>query len=411
MSLDEKQVALSRRRFLGGAAAVAFASALPGSMAPLLAETERSGYAYVGTYTGATGNLGNGEGIYLFRHDRESGALSDPQLVAQTPSPSLIAFHPSKRYLYVVNEIDNFQGKNGSVTAFAIDPSTRHLRSLNTVSSEGGGPAYLSVDAGGRFVFVANYGGGSIAVFPIEADGDLGPACDVHRDQGSIGGQHAADAPVGSFAISGHDGPHAHMILPDPGNRFVLATDLGQDRIYSYRFDALSGKLVPNEAAPFATLPSGDGPRHFAFHPNRRWLYSIQEESSTVVFFTYDGQTGVLKAQQTVSCLPPGFAGTSFASEILVSRDGKFVYAANRLHDAISVLSIGSDGKLTWRSECSTLGDYPSQMQFDPAGNFLYACNRKSDCITTFRVDRMDGSLRPTGRYTGIGSPGSIEFL
>jgi 6-phosphogluconolactonase (cycloisomerase 2 family) len=142
----------------------------------------------------------------------------------------------------------------------------------------------MSLDATGKFAFVANYLGGSIAVLPILAGGKLGSAVDTHRDTDSLGSRHASDAPGGSFAISGHDSPHAHMIAPDPYNKFVLATDLGQDRIYVYRFDSASGRITPLEDSPFVSLPSGDGPRHFAFHPNGRWLYSLQEESSTIAF-------------------------------------------------------------------------------------------------------------------------------
>src|SRR6185312_4572417 len=171
-------------------------------------------------------------------------------------------------------------GGNGSVSAFAIDGATGALKVLNTVSSKGAIPAHCSVDAAGKFVFVANYGGGSIAVLPIRTDGSLAAAADFHRDLGSVGSTHATDAPPGSLAISGHDAPHAHMIAADPQNRFVVATDLGQDRIYTYRFDRETGKLTAPSNAPFTSVPTGDGPRHFAFHPNGHWFYSIQEEAS-----------------------------------------------------------------------------------------------------------------------------------
>lgn len=251
-------------------------------------------------------------------------------------------------------------------------------------------------------------GGGSIAVLPILQDGSLGVAVDFHRDNGSVGAAQATDAPPGSFAVSGHDAPHAHMIAPDPLNRFVLATDLGQDRIYSYSFDADSGKLTPVNVA---SLPTGDGPRHFAFHPNGHWLYAIQEEASTIRFFHYDAATGSLSAQQTVSALPAGFAGSSFASELLVSPNVRFLYAANRLHDSITVFAIDAHGKLKQVGEVSTLGDYPVQCRIDPSGRFLYACNRRSDNITSFSIDSMTGLLTFTGRYTSAASAASITFL
>ena len=175
------------------------------------------------------------------------------------------------------------------------------------------------------------------------------------------------NAPVGSFALSGHDAPHAHMILPAPSNNFVLSTDLGQDRIYIYQFNSETGKLSA-AATPFVTLPTGDGPRHFAFHPTANFLYSIQEESSTVTVFRWNPTTGALTPQQTLSALPAGFAGSSFASEILIAPSGRFLYAANRLHDSIAVFSIAADGAFKHIAQTSTLGDYPSQCRIDPAG-------------------------------------------
>jgi 6-phosphogluconolactonase len=216
--------------------------------------------------------------------------------------------------------------------------------------------------------------------------------------------------PRDSFAISGHNGPHAHMILASPDNRYVLYTDLGQDRIYISAFDKATGTLSPNVNAAYASLPPGDGPRHFAFHPNGQWLYSIQEEGSTLVFFRYDAATGVLTSQQTLPTLPTGFHGTNFTSEVLVSSDGRFLYAANRLHDTIAIFAIAGDGRLTPLEEIATLGDYPASFNIDPSGNFLYACNLRSDSITCFRIDRKTGLLGFTGSYTGVGSPASIVF-
>jgi 6-phosphogluconolactonase len=248
-------------------------------------------------------------------------------------------------------------------------------------------------------------------VLPIMADGSLGPAVNVHRDSGNLGSPQATTAAPGSFAIGGHEAPHPHMIATDPESRFVLATDLGQDRIYAYRFDPASGMLAASSDTPFVSLPSGDGPRHFVFHPNGHWFYSIQEQASTVVFFRYDPGTASLTSLQTISTLPPGFAGTSFASEILVSPDGRFLYAANRLHDTIAFFAIDGHGKLTHIGEASTLGDYPRHCCIDPRGGFLYTCNQRSDSITSFRIHRETGLLSLTAQYTPLGSPAMITFL
>ncbi|MEO6815344.1 MAG: lactonase family protein [Edaphobacter sp.] len=398
--------ALSRRGFLKGAAALSIASSVPAIAQSSSGKT----FAYVGSYTDAPGDGSNGKGIYLFEMDQQTGALTLLKLAAKTASPSWLSLHPSGRYLYAANEVTNFNGTNGSVSAYAVDRVSGDLRFLNTVSSEGGGPAYLSTDADGKYVFVANYVGGSIAVFPIRPDGSLANASHVLHDSSSVGSTKPTKAAPGSFAWSGHDAPHAHMIAADPKNRFVLHTDLGQDRIYVHRFDQSNGKLTP-AATPFVSLPTGDGPRHFAFHPNGRWFYSIQEEASTLAFFHYDPSTGSLTSQQTISTLPEGFAGTSFASGVRISADGRFLYAANRLHDTIAIFSIESNGRLKHVGEVSTMGDYPSQFHIDPSGKFLYACNRKSDVITSFSINHETGLLTFTGRYTPVGSASCIIFL
>lgn len=399
----------SRRKFLKTAAAVAISHAPLARGQKGTAPTGRI-LAYVGTYTKAVDGGANGKGIFVFEFDAKTGELLNPKLAAGIANPSWIAIHPSHKYLYAINEVADFEGAAGSVTAFAINPNG-DLRVLNKVSSTGAGPAHMSIDATGKYVFVANYIGGCIAVLPIQSGGTLGSAVDTHHDVNSLGSLHANNAPQGSFAISGHDAPHAHMIAADPMNKFVFATDLGQDRIYIYRFDATTGKLTPSESASFVSLPSGDGPRHFVFHPNGRWFYSLQEESSTIVHFLFDPQLGSLTPVQTVSALPPGFAGTSFASEILISPDGRFLYSANRLHDSICVCSIDASGMLKPIGETSTLGDYPRHCKIEPAGNFLYVCNQRSDSITSFRINRETGLLSFTGKYTPVGSPAMIEFL
>jgi 6-phosphogluconolactonase (cycloisomerase 2 family) len=363
----------------------------------------------VGSYTNAVDGGANGEGIYRFEMDTRSGAFTRRTLVAKLPNPSWIVIHPSKKYLYAVNEIVNQE--SGSVSAYAIEASTGNLAPLNVVSSEGRGPAHMSLDASGKYAFVANYAGGTIAVLPIMEGGRLGAATDVHRDLGSVGAKSATNTPTGSFAISGHDTPHAHMIAPDPGNRFVLSVDLGQDRIYVYRFDSDSGKLSPSEVDPFVSFPSGDGPRHFVFHPNGRWIYVVGEESSTIAFFDYHAPSGTLTLQETISSLPKGFAGTNFTSEVIISPDGRFLYVANRLHDTIAICAIDNSGRLRLVEEVPTMGDYPRHCTFDPSGGFFYVCNQRSDSISCFKVHGLTGSLLFTGLYTAVGSPSIVTFL
>lgn len=406
----ELTAAPSRRTFLKTATVLAAGYSVSKRAHSLSAGPQDRTLAFVGTDTKPVDGAANGKGIYVYDLDKQTGELSLLKLAAETTSPSWICLHPSGRYLYSVNEVSDYDGNSGSVSAFSIERSTGNLRLLNIVSSHGAGPTHISVDATGRYAFVANYYGGSIAVLPILPNGSLRAAVYTHQDEASLGSLHASDAPRGSFAISGHDAPHAHMIQTDPTNRFVLQTDLGQDRIYVYKFDSDRGVLTPADT-PFVSLPSGDGPRHFAFHPNGRWLYSIQEEASTLVFFHYDPSSGSLAAQQTVSTLPPGFAGTNFCSEVLVSPDGRFLYAANRLHNSIAVLGIAGDGMLHRIGEILTEGDYPNQIVLDPSGKTMYVCNQRSDQITLFQVDSRSGMLTFTGKYLPLGTPMCMAFL
>ena len=376
--------------------------------------------AYVGTFSSPLRDTlptqvdlppGNGRGIHLFQLDRATGAMTPIGVVEMGTSPSCLALDAAGTHLYSANETDRVgDDKQGTASAFAINRADGRLELLNTVRSGGAGPTYVSVHPGRRHLLVANYFGGSVAVLPILADGRLGDASDVKVDAGTIGPPRATHAPPGSFARSGHDRTHAHMIQADPSGRFVLHVDLGLDKIFVWRFDAGNGVLTPTDP-PFVSLPPGDGPRHFHFHPNGRWFYSIQEEGSTIVLFDYDSEAGRLTARQTISTLPPGFAGSNFCSEILVSRDGRYVYAGNRLHDSIAIFSVGSKGDLTFVGEEWTRGNYPRSFAFDPTGRFLYCCNQRADAITVFSVDRASGALSFTGHYAPVGNPSSIVFL
>lgn len=371
---------------------------------------------YVGTFASGSrfaepynASPGNGQGIHIFTLDRATGGLSERGVFDDTSSPNCLVLNSARTHLYATQRGSGEPG-SGTVSAFAVNRADGSLRLLNTVSAGGLGPTHLSVHPGGRHVLVANYVGGSVAVLPLRPDGSLAPASDVQELRGEVGPVKATHAPRGSFAISGHDKAHAHMIESDAAGRFVLAANLGMDRIHVWKFDPSAGRLIPNEPATVA-LPPGDGPRHFAFHPNGRWLYSFQEEGSTVVWFEYDADTGRLTARQTISTLPAGFTGTAFGSSIVVSADGRFVYAANRLHDSIACFAVGSNGSLTFVDVEWTRGDYPRVIAFDPGGTFLFSCNQRSDAITTFRVDRSTGRLSFTGHYTPVGSPSSMVFL
>lgn len=411
----------SRRTFLKTSTALAGISALTGRAVRGQANAPAGSLvAYVGTFSAPLRDTlptqvdlppGNGRGIHLFRVDHSTGALTPAGVFELGTSPSCLALNSAGTRLYSANETDRTgPDRHGTISAFSVSRADGRLELLNTVASGGAGPTYVSVHPGGRHLLVANYFGGTVAVLPIREDGRLGEASDVKVDEGPIGPTRATNAPPGSFAISGHDRTHAHMIQADPSGRFVLHVDLGLDRIYVWRFDDRRGALLPADP-PHVSLPPGDGPRHFHFHPNGRWLYSIQEEGSTVVLFDWDAASGRLEARQTISTLPEGFAGSNFCSGILVSSDGRYVYAGNRLHDSIAIFSVGPEGRLTYVGEEWTRGDYPRSFAFDPSGQFLYSLNQRADAVTVFRVDRAGGRLTFTGQYVPVGNPSSMVFV
>jgi len=411
--------ALPRRTFLG-AAGVAVVAAHAVATRALAGAADKPLLAYVGTFSSPLKDTlptqvdlppGNGRGIHIFTVDRASGAWTEAGVHELGTSPSCLVVNADGTRLYSANETDRLgPGKHGSVTAFAIDRSSGGLAPLNSVSSGGAGPTYVSLHPDGKHLFVANYFGGSVAVLPIQADGSLGEASDVKEDVGEIGPTRAKNAPPGSFAFSGHDRTHAHQILPSPDGRHVLHVDLGLDRIFLWTFDAKQGKLAANTPHAVA-FPPGDGPRHFHFSPDARRLYSIQEEGSTVMTLDWEAASGTLTPRQTLSTLPPGFKGSNFCSEILTSADGRFVYCGNRLHDSIGIFRVVADGTLEYVGEKWTRGNYPRSFTFDPTGSFLACCNQRDDNVAIFAVDKASGALTFTGHYAAVGNPSHVVFL
>jgi len=363
--------------------------------------------AYVGTYAP------KGQGIYRIDVDVANGFTSEASLVAATPRPSWLAFDETQRILYAVNEVSAFNGEpTGSVSAFAVDVASGGLQPINRMSSGGTIPVHLGLHPSGRFMLVANYGSGSVAVLPLAADGSLLDAIDVKLDADACGDtpcqpgpDHAVKAPPGSFAVSDHDAPHAHMAAFDPSGRFAIVNDLGLDRSIVWRFDERSGTLSQPRSV---SASAGAGPRHFVFHPNGRWFYSINEEASTIAFMVWDEASGTLTPQDEVQTLPPSFAGTSFASEILLSPDGRTLYGLNRLHDSIAIFTLDAQGRPQLIGEEWTRGSYPRSASIDPSGRLMLVCNERSDHITAFRID--EGTLHFMGQYAACPSPVVLAF-
>lgn len=354
-------------------------------------------FVYVGTYTeeGSTS-----KGIYAYRFDPATAKITSMGLAAATINPSFIAVHPNHRFLYAVNEIGNYKGeKSGAVSVFVIDRATGKLALLNEVASKGADPCYITVDKTGKYVLVANYSGGSVAVFPVLEDGRLGEASAFveHTGHGANPGRQ--------------EGPHAHSIDLSPDNRFAIVDDLGLDETLIYKFDSAKGKLTLNDPA-FAKAAPGAGPRHFALHPNGTFGYVIDEMGSTVSVFAYDAAGGILHPLQTISTLPKGFSAHNDDAEIEVHPSGKFLYASNRGHDSIAVFALDPNkGTLTPIEYVSTKGASPRNFAIDPTGSLLFAANEKSDNIVVFRINPQTGRLTPTGKVLDIAQPVCVKFV
>ena len=349
-------------------------------------------FVYVGAYTEPHYN-GKAEGISIFDFDPASGALRPIGVVAAVANPSFLALDDSGRFLYAVNEV-----ADGGVTALARDPQSGALTALNQEPSHGADPCYVSPAGDGRFALVANYTSGTVAVLPVAGNGRLGPATDVIQFEGS------GPRPQ-------QDGSHAHMIAPDPSGRHVLATDLGADQLYVYRLDTAAGKLVPNAAGtPTVKEQPGAGPRHFAFAPDGRALYVINELDSTLSVYRYDGERGALDPIQTVATLPEGFAGENACAHVVVSPDGRFVYGSNRGHDSIAIWAVGEGGRVTPVGHEPTRGKTPRGFALDPAGDWLLVANQDSDTIVPFRRERETGALTATGEVIASPSPVAVLF-
>ena len=350
---------------------------------------------YVGTYT-----AGKSEGIYLLRLNLSSGELRHVGTTKGVVNPSFLTLDGRRRYLYAVNEVEEFAGKkSGAVSAFAVDQTTGGLRFLNQQPSMGGAPCYVSLDASGRFLLVANYVGGNVTVLPVRVDGSLGEAADVKQFQGS------------GVNPGRQEGPHAHCILPDRSGRHVYSCDLGTDKVMIYRFDAKEGKLIPNDE-PWVQVKPGAGPRHLTFHPGGRHAYVINELDSTVTAFAHDPGSGALRELQTVPALPTDFKGANTGADIHTSPDGKFLYSSNRGHDSIAAFRVDArTGRLDFVAHTPTRGKKPRNFAIDPTGAFLLVANQDSDTIVTFRRDPLTGRLDPAGQAAEVPSPVCLKLV
>ncbi|MBP1657822.1 MAG: hypothetical protein H6Q31_2423 [Bacteroidetes bacterium] len=356
---------------------------------------------FIGTYTRRESFVdGKAEGIYIYHLDPTSGELTYVATVsgAGTVNPSFLTLAPDKSCLYAVNEITGGKGPHGTVSAFAIDPLTRHLSYLNQQSTHGLAPCYASIEPQGRYCLVANYETGSVCVLPIREDGRLGEATDIVQFSGSGPNPER------------QSGPHAHMILPSPNRSFILAIDLGTDRLMAFNLDIERGTLIP--AAPsYTQMPPGTGPRHMAFHPHMPFTYVINELQSTVtVFHSADGW-GAFRAVQTISTLPEYFKGPNLGAEIKIAPSGRFVYASNRGSDSLAIYAVDQEtGKLSLVGHESSQGIGPRDFTIDPSGALLLVANQDTDTVVSFWINQDSGMLNATGHVAKVPTPVCLQL-
>ena len=387
--------ALTRRDFVA-ATTLGAVGVLRGttSLAALVEPRAADALLYVGTYTEA----GRTDGLFLMRMDSGSGALRQEDALDVGPNPSYLTIHPNGKTLYSVNEVTETEGRpTGAVRAFGIDAESGALTWLDEQPSEGGAPCYVSTDIKGRFALVANYVSGTVATLPIDETGALTHSSHVV--------QHVGKGPV----TARQEHAHAHCIVPHPSNRFVLAADLGVDRVLVYRFDEVTGALQHLEERD-AVLPPGTGPRHLAFHPTLPMVFLSGELSSTVTALHCDPATGALRAVQKLSTLPSTFRGENFPADIHVAPSGRTLYVSNRGHNSVAVFSIGATGTMALQQVMATGGDWPRNFSIDPTGRWLLVANQKSGSVVVFARDTSSGRLTATPQRIELASPVCLRF-
>jgi 6-phosphogluconolactonase len=336
------------------------------------------------------------KGIAVAKLDTATGAISDMTLAGETTNPTFLELHPTGKWLYSICEIGNYQGKKeGALCAWSIDRATGKLKELNKVSTKGSGPCHVSLDHHGKMAMIANYGSGSVASYKIGADGSLSEAVSFiqHKGSGPVKGRQA--------------GPHAHSINPTPDNKFAVACDLGTDEVLIYDMAEAIGQLLPVKAVKLAP---GSGPRHFAWHPNGRVGYVVNELNSTVTALMY--HNGELEEIHSVSTLPEGFKGTNYPAEVRVHPTGRWVYASNRGEDSIAAFSVDAkSGKLTPLGNTPTQGVQPRNFFIEPSGKWLLAANQKTNNVIVLEVDARTGKLQNTGKGITVGQPVCLRTL
>lgn len=353
---------------------------------PVIAFSQKEHYLLIGTYTS-----GKSEGIYVYKFNSETGDFSFVSKQA-AGNPSYLAVSRDKKFVYAVNED---RDDKGSVSAFGFNEDNGTLSFINKQPSGGDHPCYVAIDVTGKWVTVGNYTGGNLSIMPALVDGSLGTPKTIN---------HTGSGPVKNR----QEKPHVHSTVFADDNKYLCVPDLGIDKVVVYSFNPGSGKLV--ETSAIRTEP-GTGPRHFTFHPNKKYAYLVEELTAGISAYEY--KNGQFKFLQRIAALPADYTGAKSGADLHVSPDGDFLYSSNRGEaNSISIFSIdGKTGRLTWKGQQSTLGKTPRNFNFDPSGNFLLAANQNSDNIVIFKRDKKTGLLEDTGKRIEVGNPVCIKWV
>jgi 6-phosphogluconolactonase len=343
-------------------------------------------------------SAGDEGAIHAYQLQLDTGQLKPVHRTTDVAQPFFLALSRDREFLYSTHAPGKFGGNaNEQVASYQLIGTTGRLKLLNRQSALGTATCSVDVDATGKTVVAANYATGSVASFPVRADGSLGAAESFHQHQGS------------SINPARQEGPHAHCIVISPDNRFAYSADLGLDQVLSYRLDASHGKLSANRQ-PFVRTPPGAGPRHLTFHPKSRHIYVINELANSITMFDYDPETGFLIERQSISTLPKGFDGTSYCADLKITPDGRFLYGTNRGHHSIAAYRIGDDGRLTLLGIVPSQGDGPQNLAITPGGELLLCANMPGNNVAVFRIDPDGGSLTPLGQPVAIPGPSCIKI-
>jgi len=343
----------------------------------------------IGTYT-----KGKSKGIYVYRFYAETGKLAYLNEIDDVSNPSYLCVAANNKFVYAVNET----GKNGEVSSFTFEPKLGKLVYINKQSSKGADPCYVSVDEDQKNVFIANYSSGSLAVLPVNKDGSLSPVSQLVQDEG-----HGINK-------ERQEGPHVHIAMLSPDEKYLLYSDLGTDKLNIMRYHASHPQPLTPATPAFVSVKDGEGPRHIVFSNDKKHVYLVTEMGSAVHVFDYNN--GKLKEKQSITLLSDGFKGQTAGAAIHISPDGRFLYASNRLEtNEISVYAIDPDnGDLIFVQRISSNGKNPRDFAIDPQGSFLVLANQDSDSIYVYRIDKSNGKLSRTSIGLDIGNPVCLKF-